>query len=778
MSRATSPQSAGELPPPKVSPPNGRRRDKAQLSLRCDRSQPCQNCSKRGQSCIYARAPTHAKSTPSTRQYPAYLNSLIERIHHLEDVVLHLVNNQKDSTAAENADAPGEPQKVTESVGRLSIKENGTSYFGNSTWQAVLDEIGFLKEVIPESSESPFTDRPEDFDDEDGIDLLVGAKKHLDIADLYESVPSRAVADPLVHYFFENMEVSPSFWADPATASLIWLGLLFAMLSLSSSFLLLSNVDPEREKPLRLDATIYRQKAADCLLAGNYTKAGKYNLPCLILYLACERLRRGEFDHGFPVLLATIVSLALRMGYHRDARHYPELTPFAGEMRRRLWAVIVQLDLTISVGVGIPRLINDSQADNAPPRNLREEDFSEDSKELPPPRPAIEPTAVTYVIARQRLIRMLGKISDLTNSSTQPPYQTVMDYDRELVNIYKQLPTFYKLGQGPETHEPLTFLQRLSFESLYEQARCTLHRKYLTLPDPTYAYSRETCVDAALRMLSQQQLIHQESQPGRSLFSQRWKLLMYLNRENLLATMIVCQDVDHLLKNAGASGNHTTAFGSQTVPLEAKIQALEQSLYIWETYRSISKEALTAATVVNVTIHNARQASSPPEVPKETFASKMSSSVSPVQSVHGEKYTDSPMECPPVATTQYMIVDNQIDNQQQQPPQFQYRPDTVYQQPPAVLQHESSTGALEPMTTGMPPNPAYKMMETMIDAPVQFGWFFVQKKGAFWDSQFSRDYPAAGLTAQDVWNANHNRAFPSGPAGTALDPSGGSRYPG
>ncbi|QVM13572.1 hypothetical protein D8B26_008180 [Coccidioides posadasii str. Silveira] len=225
---SASPLRATELQPSKPLPPNGRRRDKAQLScmlcrhrkLRCDRSQPCQNCAKRGQSCIYVNSPSQAKSGQTGRQYPAYLNSLHERIRHLEGVVLNLVNNKETAQGhpglpeSQSQDAPTEPQ-VVESVGRLSIEDNGTSYFGSSTWQAILNEIEYMKDLIPESTDSPFTDRPRDLEEDDGLDLLMEARKYFEPGELFNSVPPRSVVDPLICHFFENMEISPLILHSP-----------------------------------------------------------------------------------------------------------------------------------------------------------------------------------------------------------------------------------------------------------------------------------------------------------------------------------------------------------------------------------------------------------------------------------------------------------------------------------------------------------------------------------------------------------------------------------
>jgi Fungal specific transcription factor domain len=63
-----------------------------------------------------------------------------------------------------------------------------------------------------------------------------------------------------------------------------------------------------------------------------------------------------------------IVRTALRMGYHRDARHSARISPFHGEMRRRAWAVIFGLDIIVSSQIGLPRMIKERQSDTAEPQ--------------------------------------------------------------------------------------------------------------------------------------------------------------------------------------------------------------------------------------------------------------------------------------------------------------------------------------------------------------------------------------------------------------------------
>ncbi len=79
----------------------------------------------------------------------------------------------------------------------------------------------------------------------------------------------------------------------------------------------------------------------------------------------------------------------MRMGYHRDPAIYPQFTIFQGEMRRRIWACMNQLDSLTSYQLGLPSMIQDPQCDTQLPSNLLDEDFGPHSVHLPASRPEV-----------------------------------------------------------------------------------------------------------------------------------------------------------------------------------------------------------------------------------------------------------------------------------------------------------------------------------------------------------------------------------------------------
>ncbi len=127
----------------------------------------------------------------------------------------------------------------------------------------------------------------------------------------------------------------------------------------------------------------YREKAIQCLILGHYTKGGPYVLETLILYFLVECFHLKDMEIGIWVLVGNIVQIAIHMGYHRDARHFPNISPSPARCEGRVWAMIVQLDFSISTQLGLPRLVKESQTNTAEPRNLYDSDFDEHTAELP-----------------------------------------------------------------------------------------------------------------------------------------------------------------------------------------------------------------------------------------------------------------------------------------------------------------------------------------------------------------------------------------------------------
>lgn len=53
----------------------------------------------------------------------------------------------------------------------------------------------------------------------------------------------------------------------------------------------------------------------------------------------------------------SLLRMAMQMGFHRDPASLPKIGILQGEMRRRLWATIIELNIQSSINSGMPLLI-------------------------------------------------------------------------------------------------------------------------------------------------------------------------------------------------------------------------------------------------------------------------------------------------------------------------------------------------------------------------------------------------------------------------------------
>lgn len=128
------------------------------------------------------------------------------------------------------------------------------------------------------------------------------------------------------------------------------------------------------------------------------------------------------------------------MGCHREPSNFQTLSPFQAEMRRRLWSTIYQMDMSISIQLGMPRTIKDSISDTLEPRNLFDMDFDPRSNILPASRNEHELTPTLMLISKSRIMSILGNVSDLITNPRPHSYEEILNIDAKLNSVHDNLP--------------------------------------------------------------------------------------------------------------------------------------------------------------------------------------------------------------------------------------------------------------------------------------------------------------------------------------------------
>lgn len=342
---------------------------------------------------------------------------------------------------------------------------------------------------------------------------------------------------------------------------------------------------------------LYREKIVQSLVLGEYTKSSPYVLETMLHYVYIEFAIHADADKDIWFLLALMVNLAMRMGYHRDPSNFPGISPLQSEMRRRIWAIVLQGDILISGQMGMPRMISDWKCDTAEPRNLNDTDLDQDILELPPPRSETEITTALGTIARRRLLTVIGTISDLTAKVESCNYQEVMRVDASLHEATAKIPQPFRMKSmtASITDSPQVIVSRLFIRHLYYKGQIMLHRRFVLMESTSadedlFSYSRKACLDASLGMLHIQHILDEETCPGGQLHMMRWRVSSIINHQFLTATMILCS-----LLHRGQTLHRK----------EENMTTLRSTRAIWMRSSSISREAKKAAETVSFVLAKA-----------------------------------------------------------------------------------------------------------------------------------------------------------------------------
>ncbi|CAG9993098.1 unnamed protein product [Clonostachys byssicola] len=626
-----------------------RRREKPMLSctfcrsrkVRCDRQLPCKTCTNRGIdiSCTYEMAgPRKSKSKVSVG----------DRIQQLEELVRNLVGQQQLKTPSVHPDAPAgefsdhsfqaspastvplppvDEDTLVPALRHASISQSrdrpsspgpsepgsmrlrnhgaGASYVGSVHWAAVLDSISDLRDHYEEEEEARMLATNDHGHLQSPGPRLLYEPIQTTKEDLISLIPPRPVVDRMIARYFNAQGVVPSilhsvhflreyemFWQNTSAMSCIWIGLLFSVMCAATLYQqsIEESADPETTERIR----IFREQTLHSLILGQYTRGGPYVLETLINYLICESFMSQEADTGLWLVQGIIVQLALSQGYHRDPQNFSSITPFAGEMRRRVWSIIVQMDLRLSSQLALPCVLKSQQYDTAEPRNLLDTDFDETTTELPPSRPETEVTPALYSLAKGRIDKMMGLINDVVNNTHEYPYTTIMELDRKLQEAEVSLPPIFRWQPLSQSFmvAPHIVMHRVLLQLAIQRLTIWLHRKYLAPPytQARYQYSRNACVQAAIKILEFQQIVMEETQGDGLLYPARWARWMLLSSRPravfLLGVSILCYYVQLAKSRPGISLDQATG---------GKIHNLLRNAYpLWLHSTTVSREARRA----------------------------------------------------------------------------------------------------------------------------------------------------------------------------------------
>lgn len=206
--------------------------------------------------------------------------------------------------------------------------------------------------------------------------------------------------------------------------------------------------------------------------------------------------------------LGAVVRAAIQMGFHRDPRYIPRITVLHAEIRRRLWATILELNLQSSLDSGMSPLISIGDYDTEPPANLNDEDLTESMLTLPDPKPSnvftqtsIQLTMFSSFATRLEVCRLINDFR------FEPSYDEILRLSTLISKAYKSSRNFLShASQTCKEHQgqKVPPLQKKFLDLVTQRFLLALHRPFALKAriDPRYYYSHKVYVESALSIMS------------------------------------------------------------------------------------------------------------------------------------------------------------------------------------------------------------------------------------------------------------------------------------
>ena len=330
---------------------------------------------------------------------------------------------------------------------------------------------------------------------------------------LLDLLPGRETVDRLVRLYFDTFETAyrilhvPTFWRDYQA---LW-------------------DDPQAARPAFIVTILLVMAAVNCISSrdqSTYIGDSATSRETAVLWIeTCDWwLQRQSQKHVYLaiwqirclLLLAkmsntvkkkriwtsagNLMRQAMSAGFHRDPSLLgAKASVFDQEMRRRLWATMVELELQASIDRGMPSASAGFPCDIAPVLNVNDEDLEQGSQKAPTQKPLDEYTATSFLHISRRSLSLRVSLNSLLNElSSHAQYEDVLIYDERIMQKLQEIPARTDLGVFPDLPRTLLDVQLRQFLIL-------LHGPFArqAQSNSRFSLSKMVCFNAASSILDQ-----------------------------------------------------------------------------------------------------------------------------------------------------------------------------------------------------------------------------------------------------------------------------------
>ncbi|TVY41868.1 Transcription factor [Lachnellula occidentalis] len=322
-------------------------------------------------------------------------------------------------------------------------------------------------------------------------------------------VPTRELADSLVPLYFQSFESThrilhvPTFWTEYQR---YWAHPESASTGLRLKVLLVVGIGSSFYKPKDDDAGL-RDMVRQWIYVAQMWLSGpleKDRLDIHGLQIHCLTiLAREIFSNGGDLVwmsMGSLIHRAMQIGLHRDPKHLPPMSMMQAEVRRRLWATILEMLIQSSLDSSMPSRMSVDDFDTAAPSNINDDEIDDSTTVLQPhPRSAYTTTSMQLLLldsvpTRLRILQLLNGLKP------EISYPDVIALSSEITTAYRASSSFMKDNQK----YGITSFHRNLLDYLIRRFLIPLHLPFATKArtNPLFHHSLKTSLEAAIAIIS------------------------------------------------------------------------------------------------------------------------------------------------------------------------------------------------------------------------------------------------------------------------------------
>lgn len=326
--------------------------------------------------------------------------------------------------------------------------------------------------------------------------------------DVDMATPPRELSDAMVAQYFQCFESAhrilhypsfmveyQSFWDSPSSARAELRLKILLVIGIGSSVSNHAEVDASFRR--RVHQWVY---AAQTWLSGPLEK-DRVNLAGLQIHCLTILIRQ-VFSIGGDLIWVSMGSLlhrAMQVGLHRDPKHFPSMSLMQSELRRRLWATILEMVAQSSLDSAMPPRISVDEFDARPPANINDDEMDEFTTIVKPKPRDVHTSTSTQLLLLDSLPSRLRILHLLNGLHSELSYPDVLRLSSEVTDAYRANSAFMNKNQASS----MTPFHRNLVTYLVRRFVIPLHCPFASQGrlNPLFHYSLKACVDTALGII-------------------------------------------------------------------------------------------------------------------------------------------------------------------------------------------------------------------------------------------------------------------------------------